>query len=170
VSAVGAKNPLPIETRLVHAPPRTSAEARRAQERPEFAVHIDASADRERQPASHVDIVLQECGWNVVLVGKARFIARIEHRTFERHATDPRLTRRRATHGEFGEDRILNVALANVTAEIIFVFTGRSRANRLDNMVLLRTRTRRKTSSRGLCEERLPDVQNVRGASDRGCT
>ena len=91
---------------------------------------IETSADRHRQPAVYVDVVLQEHARNAVLIGEARLIARIERRTLERNAADPRLPWRGATHCELDEERILNVMLANVTSEIVFVFGGRGHASR----------------------------------------
>src|SRR4029079_11992811 len=75
--------------------------------RSDRVVGVEPSADRHRQPALYVDVVLYEHAGNVVLITEARVIARIERRALERCTAHPRLTWRRATHRELGEDRVL---------------------------------------------------------------
>ena len=125
VSGVGAKKPVPTDSRLVQRPERASAETRGLKNVPYSLWRSTRPLARQRQPRGERDVVLRKCARDVKAYRTAaRRAAR--RRRVRRDAADPCVPSGCAAHRDFPERRVVLVALAHL-AELMVVALPRDR-------------------------------------------
>ena len=122
VSGVGAKNPCPTDTRLVHRCQRKERRQPRAEET--YRIDYENRLEHSRKRESHgvdVDIVLNKHSGGYVHVPEARNVARRVGVSLNRAADNPRMTAEGASCRELSEEHVVAVALKDFAKDVIVV-------------------------------------------------
>ena len=90
-----------------------------------LAVVVQPSARRQRQPGSHIDVVLHEQAGRGEGVREPRDVGGLVGVVLDCGAGDPRMPSRRPPHREFGEARVVAIAFEGFPELVVVPLPGR---------------------------------------------
>ena len=168
VSADGPKNPVPSDRRLDHAPERTRAATRGLKNVPYSAVMINATADTERQPSSHIEVVLHKQSGNREGVTELRHIVWAVGVPFEGDAANNRVTPDGRPHSRFREHGLMLVVFLDFPKlmPVALLHRGKACADESPRTTLCPTAP---TSHRVVSNASVYDVPSRHDASPAPC-